>query len=180
MSLESGTYISDLNTANPAAGDPKAQGDDHIRLIKTLIKNSFPNITGAMTASQAEANTIVGINDSPAVPTNGTNFDCNRVSEPSKIYPLFTKFCWLHFYGIATGVPSESNIGTLPVGYRPLVGMTVPAVVSKNSNLELYDALVSIATNGTISISTPAPYTGAGYTLGPNDAVYFETLIPRA
>ena len=51
MALETGTYISDLNDNNPAPGDPKAQGDDHIRLIKEAILASFPNIKGVMPVS---------------------------------------------------------------------------------------------------------------------------------
>lgn len=57
MALEVGTYISDLVVTNPVgATDTKAQGDDHIRLIKAAIKNTFPNITGAMTKTQAQLN----------------------------------------------------------------------------------------------------------------------------
>lgn len=43
MSLESGTYIDDLDATNPPTTDPKSQGDDHIRLIKNVLKNTFPN-----------------------------------------------------------------------------------------------------------------------------------------
>ena len=48
MGLETGTYLNDLNTAYPVgASDLLAQGDDHIRLLKTTIKNTFPNMGGA-------------------------------------------------------------------------------------------------------------------------------------
>lgn len=46
MGLESGTYIDDLVTSNPAGTDVKSQGDDHFRLIKTVLKNTLPNATG--------------------------------------------------------------------------------------------------------------------------------------
>lgn len=41
MGLESGTTIGDLNDLWPLGTDQKAQGDDHIRLIKKVIKNTF-------------------------------------------------------------------------------------------------------------------------------------------
>lgn len=41
MGLEAGTYIEDLVTTNPPGGDVKAQGDDHIRLIKTILRNTL-------------------------------------------------------------------------------------------------------------------------------------------
>ena len=51
MALESATYINDLNAANPAATDGLAQADDHFRLIKGAVKATFPNVTGAVTAT---------------------------------------------------------------------------------------------------------------------------------
>ena len=38
MALESGTYISQLNSANPTTSDDVAEGDDHLRLIKAVLK----------------------------------------------------------------------------------------------------------------------------------------------
>jgi hypothetical protein len=51
MSLETGTYVSDLVATNPAGTDPKSQGDDHLRLIKNALKNSFPTINAPLTAA---------------------------------------------------------------------------------------------------------------------------------
>lgn len=42
MSLESGTWVDDLTTTNPMATDLRSQGDDHIRLLKTVLKSTFP------------------------------------------------------------------------------------------------------------------------------------------
>lgn len=57
MALEVGTFISDLVVTNPVgATDTKAQGDDHIRLIKAALKNTFPNLTGAMTKTHTQLN----------------------------------------------------------------------------------------------------------------------------
>lgn len=48
MALESGTYVSDLVPTNPSgAADPKSQGDDHLRLIKSVLKNTFPDASRA-------------------------------------------------------------------------------------------------------------------------------------
>ena len=46
MGLESGTYLNDLSTSNPASGDPKSEGDDHIRLLKSVLKNKGHNERG--------------------------------------------------------------------------------------------------------------------------------------
>lgn len=60
MALETATYIHELVETNPTGPDPKSQGDDHIRLHKKVTKNTWPNITGAVTASQAELNILDG------------------------------------------------------------------------------------------------------------------------
>lgn len=47
MGLETGSFINDLVITNPSAGDSKSQGDDHLRLIKTALKGSFPTSSKA-------------------------------------------------------------------------------------------------------------------------------------
>lgn len=61
MGLESITYISDFVTTNPTSSDPKSQGDDQIRGIKTGVKNTFPNVTGAVTPTHTELNFVDGV-----------------------------------------------------------------------------------------------------------------------
>lgn len=58
MGLETATYISDLNPANPTGSDARSTGDDHLRLIKSAIKTTFPNISGAVTPSQSVLNKL--------------------------------------------------------------------------------------------------------------------------
>ena len=61
MALETATYISSLNSANPETGDSVSTADDHIRLIKSTIKASFPGVTGAVTATHTELNILDGV-----------------------------------------------------------------------------------------------------------------------
>lgn len=49
MPIETATYISDLVTTNPAGSDAKSTADDHLRLIKSAVKTTFPNVTGSVT-----------------------------------------------------------------------------------------------------------------------------------
>ena len=56
MAIESASFISDLNSSNPPGSDPVGQADDHIRLLKSVLKSTFPNLTGAVTATQAQLN----------------------------------------------------------------------------------------------------------------------------
>jgi hypothetical protein len=62
MPLEVATYISGLNSSNPVGSTDKVQTlDDHVRLVKSTLLNTFPNITGAMTASHSELNNLAGV-----------------------------------------------------------------------------------------------------------------------
>lgn len=78
MALESTTYIDGLVATNPTGTDPRSQGDDHIRLVKSTIKSTFPNITGAVNSTQAELNILDGVTATTAelnyldIPTLGT------------------------------------------------------------------------------------------------------------
>lgn len=52
MGLESTTTIEGLNSANPLGSDPKSQADDHLRLIKSVLKASFPRLSRAIFNTQ--------------------------------------------------------------------------------------------------------------------------------
>jgi len=68
MALESGTYISQLNSSNPTTSDDVAEGDDHFRLIKAVLKNQFSGLTGttAISSSEAELNILDGVTSTAA------------------------------------------------------------------------------------------------------------------
>jgi hypothetical protein len=60
MPLESATYVSQLVDTNPAHADGVNQGDAHVRLIKAVLQNQFPNLgTQAVTPTAAQINTAV-------------------------------------------------------------------------------------------------------------------------
>ena len=58
MTVETATYISDLNASLPAAGDPESEGATHLQLIKGVLQATFPNITAAVTATATALNSI--------------------------------------------------------------------------------------------------------------------------
>lgn len=85
MALENATYIPELTNTNPVgASDPKSQGDDHLRLIKKTLLNTFGAFVGtagtpkAVTLTEDEINdcvqklaaaTIAGLHDYTTNPT---------------------------------------------------------------------------------------------------------------
>lgn len=61
MGLEAATFIDGLVATNPTGTDQKLQGDDHLRLLKSTIKATFPNLTGALTGTQDQLNAFSGL-----------------------------------------------------------------------------------------------------------------------
>ena len=61
MTVETATYLGDLNATYPAGSDARSEGDDHIRLLKTVLKATFPYVTGALTATHTELNYVDGV-----------------------------------------------------------------------------------------------------------------------
>lgn len=63
MGLESGTSISILDASWPLVSDKRSEGDDHLRLIKAVLKATFPGAGGQgfsvpITAKESDLNSI--------------------------------------------------------------------------------------------------------------------------
>ena len=62
MGLETATYISQLVDTNPTSSDPVSQGDDHLRLIKSVLQDQFTTLgAAAVTTTAAELNLLDGV-----------------------------------------------------------------------------------------------------------------------
>lgn len=61
MTVESFTYINTLDPTNPKGADKIAEGDDHLRGIKTALTESFPEIGGPVTADHTELSYVDGV-----------------------------------------------------------------------------------------------------------------------
>ncbi len=71
MPLESTITIEGLNTSWPLGGDGVAEGDDHVRQEKSVLKNIFPGLSGngfntPILSTEAELNKLAGMTSSTA------------------------------------------------------------------------------------------------------------------
>lgn len=55
MAIETANYVGGLVATNPTATDPKSQGDDHLRLLKAVLLNTFAGFTGMVVVTGTEA-----------------------------------------------------------------------------------------------------------------------------
>lgn len=56
MALESAQYINQLVAAYPLSTDSVSQADDHLRIIKSTLLATFPNLDGPVTVTPAQLN----------------------------------------------------------------------------------------------------------------------------
>ena len=69
MGIESGNYITNLNSANPLSSDNVSEGDDHLRLLKNVLKKTFPAGTNDAGPDQA-VQVIITKSSAPTVSGN--------------------------------------------------------------------------------------------------------------
>ena len=83
MAKETATYISQLVATNPVASDSVSVGDDHIRMLKTVLKTQFSGLSGttAVTATEAEMNYL-------DVATLGTSADSKVLTQASGVVTI--------------------------------------------------------------------------------------------
>ena len=68
MAVEDPEFINQLEPNNPDGKDPIAEGDNHIRNMKQAIKNTFPEVKGAVTSTHEELSELSGLNRLPDAP----------------------------------------------------------------------------------------------------------------
>ena len=102
MALETGTYISDLVATNPTGSDPLAFADDHLRLVKSTLKSTFPNISGAVTKTHTEINAMGTL--SQVYPVGSVYINASNSANPSSLFGFGT---WAAF-----------GAGRVPVGFN--------------------------------------------------------------
>jgi hypothetical protein len=145
MALEVATYINGLNVANPTGSDPIAQADDHLRLLKTTIKNTFPNIDGPVTLTDDQINALEtrvdaleaggggaggGIQVVATLPTSGTAEGETVFNQADGVIYSWDGTAWVAV--------------SLSTNYTP----DVPAAI------ELVDGLPTTATDGAVVFNT--------------------------
>ena len=60
MPLDTANFIGGLDETLPTAGDMAAEGDDQIRAFKRAVRQTFPNVTAAVSATHTQLNAVLG------------------------------------------------------------------------------------------------------------------------
>ena len=162
MPVEVATYINQLDPLSPAGTDPKSQGDDHLRTIKSAVKQTFPNVAGAVNASHVELNHLVGVTSAvqPQIDLKA-----------SKTGDSYTG---IHDFSLATGVklPAATTIGAVTAAELGYLSGVTSAIQSQFSG-------VSTALTGKVSRSGDT-YTGSHVMTGAVVTVVTQPLTDKS
>lgn len=110
MGLENATLIHELDRNNPVGGsDPKSQGDNHIRMFKACVQDTFPNVEGVVTSSHAELNILDGVTASAA--------DINKLDNLAAAFgaACMCEIALLRFSGVPGTIEASHNIASVNV-----------------------------------------------------------------
>ena len=133
MSLETGSFIADLTPTNPISSDPVGQGDDHLRLIKTCLQGTLPNM-GSIFGQVRSQDTAVSLsstwNNNLILSTNSATATVVLTLPPAA---SITNGFTLRF---VTG--PGANISLLPSGAASINGAASFAIPERNIAFAVY------------------------------------------
>lgn len=109
MSVETATYISQLDATLPGINDPKSEGDDHLRLIKGALKATFPNFSATpVNATAADLNVVSGASTTGAsgfnVTTQSSTDNSTKAASTAMVQSAI-----LASSGITASLPAQSG-----------------------------------------------------------------------
>lgn len=106
------TYLNDLDPQSPGGGDPKSDGDDHMRNVKRALKNSIVGWAGAVMVAGTDGGAANAYTLTPDTPL---------VAYGAKMLALFVPVA-------ANTGPATLNISGL--GVKPVVAVSGAPLVS--------------------------------------------------
>lgn len=147
MTVEIAQHPTQLNAALPPQSDIVREGAGHLRLLKTVVKTTFPNLGGAWNATQTEANYIVGVTSPIQAQINSKGAITGQTWTGAHV-----------FSGTAT-LPAATTIGAVTAAeLAHLSGVTSPIQTQFAAKASLSGATYTGAHNysGASSVTLPA------------------------
>ena len=147
MTIETALYPTKLNATLPPQSDIVREGAGHLRLLKTVVKTTFPNLGGAWNATQTEANYIVGVTSPIQAQINSKGAITGQTWTGAHV-----------FSGTAT-LPAATTIGAVTAAeLAHLSGVTSPIQAQFAAKASLSGATYTGAHNysGASSVTLPA------------------------
>lgn len=134
MSLEAASFLNDFVSTNPQAGDNVSQGDDHIRLLKSVLQASFPSVLVAKYLEQPRVDLTSSTTPDLSVPAS-------------------------NFINI-TGTTQIDGFATEPDGFTRLIRFANVLTLNYNASTFILpggDDIITAVDDHAIFVQTPTP-----------------------
>lgn len=128
MAVETATYVSDLNASYPAGGEPVAQGDDHLRMLKRVLQETMKGLVGPLQTAAT---------GSMVLPKGTT---AQRDVAPAE--------GWIRYNSDLDGFEGYTANGWGSVGGGQMLGITAVKAIFFNNAAVDEDVTVATGTNG--------------------------------
>ena len=151
MALETATYIDDLVATNPTSGDNISQGDDHIRLIKSTLKSTFPNISGAVTPTHTQINDALA--DSSFTPTVSGTTAAGTGTYTTQV-GTYTRVSNVVFFSLNVTWTAHTGTGNMRID-----GLPVAAIAGLQCPVSLAISDVTLTAGNVLGARVPASTT---------------------
>lgn len=157
MGLEAANFLSELVLTNPTGSDFKYEGDNHLRLLKTVLQNTFPGLAGRFNRTQSKAAGYTPVlNDSSSV------FECTATLTMTMTAAATLGSGWSAFFVAAGG-----NVTIDPNGAETINGAATLVIPQNHAALVFCDgtgfrAIVSRLTAYIMPVTTRAANTILG------------------
>lgn len=194
MGLESGTTILDLDATWPLSGDLVSQGDDHLKLIKSVLKSQFPGAGGQglaipIIATEDELNFLSGATSNIQLQIDGIEGN-NALSAPLGTTMLFIGSDDLGAYVpagwqlvsanndvmlriVSTGSASGSTGGThSPIAYDYTHAHTTGDHTLTNEESPRHSHIMFVNEESSVSLSSYDQFVATRFTTGSGNEEY--------
>lgn len=130
MGLETVVHIADLVKTNPGGTDPKSQGDDHLRNVKTSLLNDFAGFTGAVI--------VTGVDGGAA--------DAYTLT-PANALVAYSSKMLIEFTPIATNLTTTPTLNISALGAKTIKSVSNAALLAGDLVLGTPTVLIYDGTN---------------------------------
>lgn len=139
MPIEQATYIKELQPDWPVGSDPESAGDDHLRLIKQAMVNTFPELDAPVTGTPTQLNDLTAhLRYSPADATDPVNIIPEHLAAQSE---------------------TEEGVVAIQLNVKPGTAQQPDGAINFNTIMEVIYRVGTIITN---TGTNPAGYLGFG------------------
>jgi hypothetical protein len=154
MGLEAATYIGQLVATNPLAGDPVSQGDDHLKLIKSVLQSQFTSLgNAAVVRTAAELNlvnqklTSFNGRSTPAAVPQANDYSADMLSDVTITTPVLGNVLMNNGAGQWVNVRGPAVLVTGCFLYDGYAGQVTDSIWFSNARRQTVPASVATVKN---------------------------------